>query len=125
MFNFWFNAGSVEERMGAIAREAQVQNEKSMAQWFSPSGQGVRPKAFVTLSNNRVQITTVKQALDGQCWILRLFEPTGQKQKTQLRIGAGKPIRKTIAMQPFEIKTLKIDIALGTVIETNLMEEQS
>ncbi len=123
VFNFWFNAGTVEERMGAIAREAQVHNEKPMTQWFSPSGQGGRPKAFVTLSNRSVQITTIKQALDGQNWIIRLFEPTGQKQKTQLRIAAGKPIRKSITLQPFEIKTLKLDTALGAVIETNLMED--
>ena len=127
VFNFWLNVGSVDERMGAIAREAQGHNEKPMTQWFSPSGQGVRPKAFATLSNSRVQITTVKQALDGQSWIIRLFEPTGQRQKTQLRIriAAGKPLRKNITLQPFEIKTLKLDTTSGTVIETNLMEESA
>ncbi|NQT74155.1 MAG: alpha-mannosidase [Chloroflexi bacterium] len=125
VFNFWFNVGSVDERMGAIAGEAQLHNEKPMTQWFSPSGLGVRPKAFATLSNSRVQIITVKQALYGQSWIIRLFEPTGQRQKTQLRIriAAGKPLRKNITLQPFEIKTLKLDTTSGTVIETNLMEE--
>ncbi len=125
IFRFWFNAGSVDERMDSIAREAQGQNEKPLVQWVSPSGQGIRPKALVTLSNDRVQITTIKQAIDGKGWIVRLFEPTGQKQKTQLRIAAGKPIRKSITLQPFEIKTFKFDAVLGTAIETNLMEEQS
>lgn len=123
VFNFWFNVGSVDERMGAIAGEAQLHNEKSMTQRFSPSGRGVRPKAFATLSNRRIQITTIKQAQDGQSWIIRLFEPTGQRQKTQLRIAVGKPMRKNITLQPFEIKTLKLDTAFGTVVETNLMEE--
>jgi len=36
---------------------------------------------------------------------------------------AGKPIRKTVTLQPFEIKTLKLDTASGTVVEVNLMEE--
>jgi len=123
VFNFWFNVGSVDERMGAIAGEAQFHNEKPMTQWLSPSGGGVRPTAFATLSNRRVQITTIKQAQDGQSWIIRLFEPTGERQKTQLRIGVGKPIRKNITLQPFEIKTLKLDTASGTVVEVNLVEE--
>ena len=123
VFSFWFNAGSVDERMGAIAREAQAHNEKPMIQWLSPSGQGSRPKAFVTLSNSSVQITTIKQALDARSWIIRLFEPTGQRHKAQLRIVAGKSVRKNIVLQPFEIKTLKLDTMFGTVIETNLMEE--
>ena len=120
---FWFNAGSVDARMAAVAREAQIHNEKPMAQWFSPSGQGARAKPFVVLSNTKVQITAIKQAESGRGWIIRLFEPTGTRQKTQLRVLVGKPIQKTVTLKPFEIKTLKIDAALRTVIETNMMEE--
>jgi alpha-mannosidase len=109
--------------MAAVAREAQIHNEKPMAQWFSPSGQGSRAKPFVVLSNNNVQITTIKQSESGRGWIIRLFEPTGRRQKTQLRILIGKPIKKTVTLQPFEIKTLQLDAALRTVVETNLMEE--
>jgi len=93
-----------------------------MAQWFNPSGCGIRPKPFALLSNSNVQITTIKQAENDEGWIIRLFETTGRRQKTQLRILAGKPIRKTVTLQPFEIKTLKIDTAFSTVVETNLME---
>ena len=28
MFTFWLNAGSVDERMSGVAREAQIHNEK-------------------------------------------------------------------------------------------------
>ncbi len=123
VFSFWLNAGSVNGRMGAVAREAQIHNEKPMTQWFSPSGHGILPKPFVTLSNNRIQITTIKQAENGKSWILRLFEPTGQRQETQLCIAVGKPIQKKITLQPFEIKTFMIDTVPGTMVETNLMEE--
>jgi alpha-mannosidase len=75
------------------------------------------------LSNRNVQITTIKQAENGEGWIIRLFEPTGRHQKTRLRILAGKPVRKTVTLQPFEIKTLKIDPTFRSVVETNLMEE--
>ena len=123
LFTFWMNAGPVDERMCAVAREAQIHTEKPMAQWFSPSGCGIRPKPFALLSNRNVQITTIKQAENGEGWIIRLFEPTGRHQKTRLRILAGKPIWKTVTLQPFEIKTLKIDTTFRTVVETNLMEE--
>jgi len=122
-FTFWFNAGPVDARMCAVAREAQIHNEKPMVQWFSPSGCGIRPKPFALLSNRNVQMTTIKQAENGDGWIIRLFEPTGRHQKTLLRILAGKPIRKTVTLQPFEIKTLKIDTTFRTMVETNLMEE--
>ena len=122
VFTFWLNAGTVSERMDAVAREAQVHNEKPMAVWSSPPGQGVKAKPFATLSNNRVQITTIKQAENDQSWIIRLFEPTGQRQKTKLRIAVGKPIDKNITLQPFEIKTLKFNAARGTIVETDLME---
>jgi alpha-mannosidase len=123
LFTFWMNAGAVDERMSAVAREAQIHNEKPMVQWFSPSGGGTRPKPFALVSNRNVQITTVKQAENGDGWIIRLFEPTGKPQKTVLRIMAGRPIRRTITLQPFEIKTLKVDTKFRTVLETNLMEE--
>jgi alpha-mannosidase len=123
LFTFWMKAGSVEERMCAVAQEAQIHNEKPMIQWFSPSGDGIRPKPVVLLSNRNIQITTTKQAENGKGWIIRLFEPMGRHQKTRLRILADKPISKTVTFQPFEIKTLKIDTAFRSVVETNLMEE--
>ena len=123
LFSFWMNAKAVGERMSAVAREAQIHNEKPMAQWFSPSGSGVRPKPFALLSNRNVKITAIKQAENGKRWIIRLFEPTGRRQKTQLSILASKPIRKTVTFQPFEIKTLKIDAAFRSIVETNLIEE--
>ncbi|MBU0676834.1 MAG: alpha-mannosidase [Verrucomicrobia bacterium] len=123
VFRFWMNAGQVDERMEEVARDAQIHNEKPMTQWFSPSGQGSRPKPFAVLSNRKVQITTIKQAESGGGWIIRLFEPTGRPQKTQLRIAVDQPFRTNLTLRPFEIKTLEIDIASRSVIETNLMEE--
>ena len=118
-------AYQAQERMDAIAREAQAHNEEPAARWFKPSGDGVRPMALVTSSNKNVQITTIKQAEDGQGWIIRLFEPTGRKQKTQLRIKAGKSMRKNLTMKSFEIKTLKVGPDPGTILEADLVEGQS
>jgi alpha-mannosidase len=122
LFNFWFNAGAVRIRMSAVPREAQVHNEKPMAQWFSPCGEGTHPKPFVTLSNPDVQLAALKQAENGEGWIIRLFEPTGNTQKVQLRVQSDKRIQKTLTLQPFEIRTLKF--ASGSLVDTNLMEEE-
>ncbi|MDT8390337.1 MAG: glycoside hydrolase family 38 C-terminal domain-containing protein [Lentisphaeria bacterium] len=122
LFNFWFNAGAVRIRMSAVPREAQVHNEKPMAQWFSPCGEGTHPKPFVTLSNPDVQLAALKQAENGEGWIIRLFEPTGNTQKVQLRVQSDKRIQKTLTLQPFEIRTLKF--ASRSLVDTNLMEEE-
>jgi len=123
IFNFQINGGPVKERMDEIAPEAQVYNENPMTQWFSPSGTGVLAKPFATLSNQRVQITTIKQAENGKGWIIRLFEPTGRKQKTQLSIEVGQAIKINLTLHPFEIKSLLVNIKLGIITETNLIEE--
>lgn len=123
IFTFQITGGPVKERMDKIAPEAQVYNEKPMTQWFSPSGAGACPKPFATLSNRKVQITTIKQAEKGKEWVIRLFEPTGSKQKTQLSIEVGQAIKTNLILQPFEIKTLLVDINLGTITETDLNEE--
>jgi len=123
LFTFWLNAGPVDERMHAVAREAQIHNEKPMIQWFSPSGRGIRSKPFALLPNRNVQITTIKQAENGKDWIIRLFEPTGKRQRTQLRIAIDKPFQKNLTLNPFEIKTLKVNINRRTVVEATLMEE--
>ncbi len=124
IFTFWINAGPLNERLDAVAREAQTHNEKPLAQWFNPSGEGIRAKPFTILSDNNVLITTVKQAMNGKDWIIRLFEPTGRPRKTRLRIGTNKPFQKTFGLKPFEIKTLKIDTAANVAVETDMMERK-
>ena len=121
LFRFWINAGPVTDRMKKIDREALVKNEKPTALSFYPSGSGVKPHPGLCLSDDAVQVTAFKQAEDGQGWIIRLFEPTGQSRSTILSLPCLS-IEAQIELSPFEIKSLKIDLQTNSLIETNLME---
>ena len=122
IFRFWLNAGAADERLAAIDREALAHNEKPMALSFFPSGAGEKPGPFATLSDDVVQMTTLKQAEDGERVIVRLFEPTGQKRTTTLTLPSLK-IKQKVSMGAFEIKTLAVDVKTGKTTETNLVEE--
>lgn len=123
LFRFWINAGSVNERLTKIDREALVKNEKPFALSFFPSGSGVNPRPGLSLSDDVVQVTAFKQAEDGVGWIIRLFEPTGQTRSTILSIPYLS-VEAQIELSPFEIKTLYLDLQTKTLFETNLMENE-
>jgi len=120
-FRFWLNAGPLKERREAIDREALVHNEKPYALSFFPSGEGNRPSNLAELSDNIVQMTVFKKAERSQHFIIRLFEPTGVGRTTFLTIPCAK-LKQEVYLQPFEIKTLKLDMENGNIEETDLME---
>jgi len=121
-FRFWFNGGHVQERLEKIDREALVKNEKPFALSFYPSGQGKKLQPLAILSDNIIQITTIKKAENGNDLIIRLFEPTGKNRKTILTLPVFKK-KLNIHLSAFEIRTLCIDIKTGNVVETNLIEK--
>ena len=123
VFRFWFDGGKARQRLEKIDRQALVKNEKPFALSFFPSGKGKNPKPLAVLSDDVVQITTIKQAESSNDLIVRLFEPTGRKRNTVLSLPSlGKRIRITLA--GFEIKTLRINPKTGKYIETNLLERK-
>lgn len=130
LFHFWLNAGPADERLAAVDREAIVHNERPMALSFFPSGrtrpQGAGDKlgAFVTLSDGVIQMSALKRSEDGKRLIIRLFEPTGQKRTTTLRLPALQ-LQAKLRFTPFEVKTLAVDPKSGFFSETNLMEEEA
>jgi alpha-mannosidase len=121
LFRFWLNGGPAAARLAAVDREALARNEKPFALSFFPSGLGRAPQPFVLLSDDAVQLAAAKLAEDGDDLILRLFEPTGQPRDTLVSLPfAGMDV--PIALSPFEIKTLRVDLKARTVTETDLME---
>ena len=54
--------------------------------------------------------------------IIRLFEPTGRKRTTVLKMPVL-DAQKKLTMDPFEIKTLRLNPRNGEFAETNLLEE--
>lgn len=119
LFRFWLNGGPVDERMQKVDREALVKNEKPMALSFFPNGAGEKPKPFLTLSDDAVQVAAVKQSEDGSALIVRLFEPTGAARMTTLTVQDR---RHEVSLAPFEIKTLRIDMSTGQAVEVDLLE---
>ena len=117
----WLNAGKARQRLQSIDREALVKNETPFALSFYPSGKGQRPKALAVLSDQVVQLTTMKQALRRRDLILRLFEPTGMKRTTVLKLPLHKKNIK-VSLGPFEIKTLRVRVRDGKVSEVDLLE---
>lgn len=121
MFRFWFNAGTVQQRLEAVDREALVHNEKPFALSFFPSGEGRKPECLIELEDEVVQMTAFKKAEGTENYILRLFEPTGKERDTVIKIPAV-GIKQIVRMNAFEIKTFMVDLSKKELIETDLME---
>ncbi|MEN6384915.1 MAG: glycoside hydrolase family 38 C-terminal domain-containing protein [Phycisphaerales bacterium] len=123
VFRFWFNAGKLDMRQKAIDREALTKNEKPFALSFFPSGKGRQILPAAILSDEAITVNAIKQAIDNKDWIIRLFEPTGKKRSTVLKLPAlGMKI--PLSFSPFEIKTLRINYKTKRFFETNLLEQK-
>ena len=121
VFRFWCNGGPAAERLACVDREAQARNEAPVALSFFPSGLGRAPKPIAVLADRTVVVSAVKKAEDGEDFIVRLFEPTGRKRTTRLSMPAL-GARAKVALEPFEIKTLRIGPKPRKVREVDLME---
>jgi alpha-mannosidase len=128
LYQFWLNAGPVTARLEAVDREALARNERPFALSFFPHGAGELPEPGPVLADDVVQMTAYKQAsasgadTHDAAYIIRLFEPTGRRRETVLALpslGLSVPV----ALDGFEIKTLRIDPHARTVVEVDLMEE--
>ena len=121
LFRFWFNGGRVRERLERIDREALVKNEKPFVVPFFPSGKGKKPNRLAVLSDDVIQITAIKRAQSNNDLIIRLFEPTGKSRTTVLSLPFMN--RKIpVALGGFEIRTLRVKLGTGKVMNTNLLE---
>ncbi len=122
-FKFWFNAGSTTERMKHVDRESLVHNEREYALTFFPKGNdGSRPKAGVTVSGDVVEVITVKKAMKGSAFIVRLYEPSGRARKVKVNMPAtGK--RMTVKLDGYEVVTLKVNPRSGKSEYVDLMEK--
>jgi alpha-mannosidase len=120
-FLFWLNGGDQPSRLTAVDREALAKNEKPFVLSFFPAGRGKKPRPFVQLSGEAVEITALKKAEDGKNLIIRLFEPTGKKCTTILSLPWA-AARKKISLSAFEIKTLSFNPRTRTFRELDLLE---
>jgi len=123
VFHFWLNAGPAAERLGAVDREATVHHEAPMALVAFPAGGGRPAVRGVTLSDLVVQMPAMKIAEDGRRLIVRLFEPTGTARCTTLAVPSL-GVTTEVALSPFEVRTLAVDLVTGGVSVTDLLERR-
>ncbi|MDD8025954.1 MAG: glycoside hydrolase family 38 C-terminal domain-containing protein [Acidobacteriota bacterium] len=125
VFRFWIDAGPAAALLRGIDRKALAGNEEPyVLPWFPP-GKGRRPQTFARLDDGpggAVLITALKPAENDGRLVIRLFEPTGTKRETTLRLPfAGAETR--LVMKPFEIKTLLFDPRDSGFTECDLLED--
>lgn len=121
IYRFWFNAGSVRERLDRIDGEALVRNEKPFVLAFYPDGKGARPLAGPRLQKGVIQMAAMKKTEDNRGLILRLFNPTESSREDTLSIPFLS-IRKKIKLAGFEFKTLRVNLKTKRIMETDLLE---
>ncbi len=120
-FTFWINAGSVEDRMKRVEREALAHNEKPMTLSFYPPGIGAKPLPGIVLSDDAIVLTAFKGAESGDGCVIRLFEPTGKARSTTLTIPA-RGVEQSISLKAFEIKSLLLLPGETSLREVDLLE---
>ncbi len=124
LFHFWLDAGDAVNHLQNIDSRANEVNEKPFALSFFPCGLGNECKPGIELSNPSIQMTTLKKAESSNDLILRLFEPTGKKQETNVNVPFLDYEFK-IDLNPFEIKTVKINPETKQYVLVDLMEQEN
>jgi alpha-mannosidase len=120
-FRFWLDAGPARDRLEAIDREAAIRTEGLMALCAFPSGEGTPPLRGVHLDDDVVRLAALKISEDGHALVVRLFEPTGSARNTRVRIPAL-GLEFPVALGPFELRTLLVDLATRAVSRADLLE---
>ena len=121
VFRFWLNAGPARERLDAVDREAAIRTEGLIALCAFPSGAGAPALPGVHLADGVVRLAALKMSEDGHALVLRLFEPTGTRRDTRVRIPAL-GLDFAVALGPFELRTLLVNLATRTVSPADLLE---
>lgn len=105
----------------AAAAGAMAWNDPPVVVCEANHGGTLPPTATgLTIEPANTVVTALKQAEDGNGYVLRLTEYDGKGGSMQLRLGNAAPAEVEIA--PYEIKTLRF-LPDGSVTETNMLEE--
>lgn len=120
LFRFWFGGGPASERRVALDREALAKNEKPLALSFHPAGTGTPAQPGWHLADDGILLAACKQAVDGQGWILRLYNPTPQARSTRL---SGFGLDQTLNLGPGEIASYVFRPGAAALLPVNLLED--
>lgn len=119
-FSFWLNAGTVKERLENVEMEATLHNETVFALSCFPSGEEKTVKPLIKIDNPVIQITSCRKAMCKDTYILRVFEPTGKKQKGMIQVFGTE---HAIELKGHEIQTWEYDPAKRTLMLVEALDE--
>jgi len=121
-FSIRINAGSYKDRIQSIEREAQLAAEAPVFVPFTPPGSGTTVLQMITLSNPGIELTALKRAEISDEYVLRIFEPEGKPQTTEIELPSL-GIKHKESLSPFEIVTLITDNNSKKLKRTDLLED--
>jgi len=122
-FRFWIQGGNSSVRRESIHRESLVRNEPPPALCCYPPGKGATLSPGVIVSDPTIQLSALKMSEKNNRLVMRLFEPTGKARTTEIKIPVL-DFSGTIALRPFEIKTIALDLKTRIIVETDLLERE-
>ena len=127
------NKESNKENNQEINQEPHINNEEATevdAENLFDEPEGVSSKekekedtipAFARLSDDVITLAVFKKAEKSDDSVIRLFNPTAEARKTVLTLPAI-GFEKEFTLGAYEFKTVKINLATKTVVETDLTE---
>lgn len=121
LYRFCVTAGSVREAEAYLNQKALAFNEKPYALAINPPGRGEKCPPFMTVDGGTVLISALKQAEDGNGYILRLYESMGKAAEARIRFPCL-DIDGTLPFAPFEIRTFRLN--KGSLLPCPLLEKE-
>jgi alpha-mannosidase len=124
-FRFAMMAGSRDERLSRVDREAAVFGEKPRFLMAYPTP-SVEPNSArlpaISISDAAVRLSALKRADNDRGWIIRLFESSGATHSTELKVP-DLGIDEQITLQAFQVLTLLVSDGDSHTREVNMIEE--
>ena len=117
-FRFRIAAGDPSV-LDTVDNEALVYNEEPYALAFNPYGLGKKPAPLYTIDNPSIVVSAFKKAADGDGYILRVYETTGEDRTGRLTVP-GLNVDAEISLEGQELKTFRLRD--GEISEEPLLE---
>jgi alpha-mannosidase len=123
-FRFWIEVGISRERLSSINRESTNKNQSPLALCCFPSGEGRIHKQSILIKDKSIHLMSLKKADEKNSLIIRLFESMGRKKKIKINLPV---IQRECELffNPFEIKTIGIDLDSKQIFFTDLLERKN
>lgn len=97
-------------------------SRSTLYRWLHQIDDASHTRIPAVLSDDVVQITTIKRAEGNDDLVIRLFEPTGKARTTVLSLPFLNK-KMNVMLAGFEIKTLRVNLRARKTVNTSLLEE--